>query len=163
MADTPGVVYLRTTRGAYPVLYTQDDTFPIGGSQLLLSSEKDVVTLIGAGVTVYTCLEAASELAEEGIRARVIDLYSIKPIDVDALTRAAYETGRLVIVEDHYRQGGVGGAVLEALAEAGQNADIAHLAVSGLPGSGPSVEQLEQAGISVRDVREAARRLVRRN
>ncbi len=160
MADTPGIVYMRTTRGAYPVLYGPDDTFPVGGSQLLLSSDEDVVTLVGAGVTVYTCLEAAKELADEGISARVIDLYSIKPVDNEALEQAVAATGgRLVVVEDHYRQGGIGAAVMEAFAESRRQPRIAHLAVSGLPGSGPNDELMDKAGISVRHVCAAARRL----
>ncbi len=160
MADTPGIVYLRTTRGAYPVLYGADDTFPVGGSKLLLSSDADDVALIGAGVTVFTCLEAAAELADQGIRARVIDLYSIKPVDVETLSAAAAATGgRLVVVEDHYRQGGVGAAVMEALADGECPPRIAHLAVSGLPGSGKTADLMDLAGISARHVVAAARRL----
>jgi transketolase len=161
MADTPGIVYMRTTRGAYPTLYGPDDTFPVGGSKLLLSSEDDAVTLIGAGVTVYACLEAAARLAQDGIKSRVIDLYSVKPVDHDALLDAAAATrGRFVIVEDHYRQGGVGSAVMEALADTERPPRIAHLAVSGLPGSGTPVELMEEAGISAGHIVAAARRLV---
>ena len=138
MAETAGIVYMRTTRGAYPVLYGVDEEFPIGGSKVLRASDDDQVTLIGAGVTVHNCLAAADELAADGISARVIDLYSVKPIDTQALLDAADLTGdRLVVVEDHYPQGGLGGAVLEALSDAGHPARIHHLAVRACPVPGP--------------------------
>ena len=89
MADRPGISYLRTTRGAYPVLYEPAETFPIGGSKVLRSSPDDQVTLIGAGVTLHDCLAAADQLAGDGISARVIDLYSVKPIDTETLLAAA--------------------------------------------------------------------------
>jgi Transketolase, C-terminal subunit len=118
MADTAGVVYLRTTRGSYPVLYSSEEPFPIGGSKVHRAGSDDQVTLIGAGVTLHECLAAADELDRIGIPVRVIDLYSIKPIDLDTLTEACRVTeGRLVIVEDHYPAGGLGGAVLEALVD----------------------------------------------
>jgi transketolase len=161
MADTPGIVYLRTTRGAYPVIYRADETFPIGGSKVHRSGPQDQVALIGAGVTLHECLAAAAELAADGIPARVIDLYSLKPIDQDTLLEACRVTGgRLVVVEDHYPEGGVGGAVLEALAGAGvPSLRVAHLAVNGLPGSGPPAELLDAAGISARHIVDAARSL----
>ena len=116
---------------------------------------------IGAGVTLHECLAAADELADEGIAVRVIDLYSVKPLDRDALVEACQVTdSRLVIAEDHYPAGGIGGAVLEALADAGVPAlRVAHLAVSGLPGSGTPAELLDAAGISARHIVAAARRL----
>src|SRR5689334_3021174 len=139
MADTPGVVYLRTTRGAYPTIYRTGEAFPIGGSKVVRSSNQDAVTLVGAGVTLHQCLEAAAMLAESGITARVIDLYSVKPVDAPTVVSALRATGgRMVIVEDHYPEGGLGAAVLEALAAAGaleQPTRIAHLAVTGLPTS----------------------------
>jgi len=117
MADLSGVSYLRTTRGAYPVLYGPDEPFAPGGSKVLRRSDADTVTLIGAGVTLHHSLEAADTLAAEGIAARVIDLYSLKPVDAATLADAARATGgRLVITEDHYAEGGLAGAVLEALA-----------------------------------------------
>jgi len=158
MADRDGVVYMRTTRGAYPVLYGPDETFPIGGSKLLRSSPDDQVTLIGAGVTLYNCLAAADELGRDGIHARVVDLYSIKPIDTQALLEAAAATrGRLVVAEDHYPAGGIGGAVLEACNDAGHPVRIRHLAVSGLPGSGTPEELMAAAGISASHIAQAAR------
>ena len=120
MADLTGIAYMRTTRGAYPVLYDAGESFPVGGSKVLRSADDDQVTLIGAGVTLHGCLAAADQLKEDGISARVIDLYSVKPIDTATLTAAATATrGRLVLVEDHHPEGGLGSAVLDALAGAG--------------------------------------------
>ena len=162
MADTPGIVYLRTTRGAYPVLYPPGEAFPIGGSKVHRAGPRDQVALIGAGVTLHECLAAADELATAGIAARVIDVYSVKPIDRDTLIAACRETGgRLVVVEDHYPEGGVGSAVLEALADAAvPPLQLAHLAVSGLPTSGTPAQLLDAAGISARHIVDAARSLV---
>src|SRR5262249_60500759 len=104
----------------YPVLYGPDEAFPVGGARLARSSPDDRVTLAGAGVTLHNCLAAADELARDGIRARVLDLYSVKPIDAEALLAAAAATGnRLVVAEDHYPAGGLGSAVLDALNDAG--------------------------------------------
>ena len=138
MADTDGISYLRTTRGAYPVLYDVGEQFQAGGSKVLRSDPSDAVTLIGAGVTVHECLRAADQLALDGIHARVIDPYSIKPIDTDTLIAAADATGgRIVVAEDHHPEGGLGSAVAAALLEAGvRQLRFAHLSVSELPGSG---------------------------
>jgi transketolase len=161
MAATPGIVYLRTTRGAWPVLYPADEAFPVGGCKVLRASGRDQVTLIGAGVTAHQCLRAAGELATGGITARVIDLYSVKPLDQAAVQEAAVATGgRLVIAEDHYPQGGLGAAVLEALAGTGQPLRARQCAVSGLPGSGTPEELMEAAGISGPRIAAAARTLV---
>ena len=112
-------------------------------------------------MTVHNCLAAADELAGDGISARVIDLYSVKPIDTQALLDAADLTGdRLVVVEDHYPQGGLGGAVLEALSDAGHPARIHHLAVRSLPGSGTPAELMDAAGISANHIVQAAREAV---
>ena len=132
MADRRGVVYMRTTRGAYPVLYGPDEAFPIGGAKLVRSSPSDQVTLIGAGVTLHNCLAAADELARDGVTARVLDLYSVKPVDTEALLAAAAATSdRIVVAEDHYPAGGIGEAVLEAFNDAGHPVQIAHLAGGG--------------------------------
>jgi transketolase len=164
MADRSGVSYLRTTRGAYPVLYDAAETFPIGGSKVLRSADDDQVTLIGAGVTLHACLAAADQLTEYGISARVIDLYSVKPIDTATLAAAAEATGgRLVVVEDHHPEGGLGSAVLDALTGTGRvSLSVAHLAVSELPGSGTSEELLDAAGLTARHIAAAARQLVDR-
>ncbi|HET9875035.1 MAG TPA: transketolase [Mycobacterium sp.] len=163
MADTPGIVYLRTTRGAYPVLYPPGMDFPVGGSKVHRAGTTDQVALIGAGVTLHECLAAADELAAEGINARVIDAYSVKPIDRATLIDACRVTGgRLVVVEDHYPEGGLASAVLEALADADIPAlHVASLAVRALPGSATPAEQLDAAGISARHIAGAARRVAR--
>ena len=161
MADLPGIVYMRTTRGAYPTIYGPTETFKIGGAKVVRQSAKDKVTLIGAGVTLHGCIEAAETLAKKGIAARVIDLYSVKPVDVRTLREAARVTkGRFVIVEDHYPQGGLGAAVMEALASDAPPR-VAHLAVKGLPTSGTPEELLNAAGISPRHIVAAATRLVK--
>ncbi|MFC8537775.1 transketolase [Streptomyces sp. NPDC057249] len=161
MADLDGISYLRTTRGAYPVLYGSEETFPVGGSKTLRHGDDDQVTLVSAGVTLHECLAAADRLAEDGVRARVIDLYSVKPLDAEALDRAARETGAMVVVEDHHPEGGIGEAVLSALAASGSHPAFAHLAGSDLPGSGTTAELLDAAGISRDHIADAARRLVK--
>jgi transketolase len=162
MAHRQGISYLRTTRGAYPVLYDSEETFPVGGSKVLRSSPDDAVTLIGAGVTLHACLAAADQLAVDGLRARVIDLYSVKPIDTAALVAAAAATnGRLVVAEDHYPAGGLGSAVADALLEAGVlNLRLTHLCVRELPGSGSPQELLAAAGIDAGHIEVAARELI---
>jgi transketolase len=161
MAERTGVVYMRTTRGGYPVLYGPDETFPVGGAKVVRSSPQDRVTLIGAGVTLHNCLAAADELSGDGIRARVLDLYSVKPIDTRALLEAAAATGdRIVVAEDHYPAGGIGSAVLEAFNDAGHPVRIRHLAVRDLPGSGTTAELMEAAGISASQIAQAAREAV---
>jgi transketolase len=161
MADQSGVVYLRTTRGAYPVLYGPDEAFPIGGSKLVRSGPDDQVTLIGAGVTLHNCLGAAGQLAADGISARVLDLYSVKPIDTQALLQAAAATsGRVVVAEDHYPEGGLGSAVLDAFNDAGHPVLVRHLAVHDLPGSATAEELMEAAGISAGKIAQAARDVV---
>jgi len=161
MAKRGGVVYMRTTRGAYPVLYGADETFPVGGAKVVRSSPGDQVTLVGAGVTLHNCLAAADRLGRDGIQARVVDLYSVKPIDTQTLLEAAAATGdRLVVVEDHYPEGGIGSAVLDAFNDAGHPVGISHLAVRGLPGSGTPAELMEAAGISAGRIEQAARELL---
>lgn len=158
MVDRKGVNYLRTTRGGHPVLYDNDDTFPVGGSKLLRGGDGDQVALIGAGVTVHNCLAAADQLAAEGVNARVIDLYSVKPLDRQRLVDAVRVTGgRLLVVEDHYPQGGLGSAVLEALADLAEPMHVTQLAVRGLPSSGTPTELMDQAGIGVTAIIAAAR------
>jgi transketolase len=161
MVDRPGVVYIRTTRGETPVIYGPDEMFPIGGSKVVRSSSKDVITLIGAGITLHEAIAAADRLAADGIAARVIDLYSIKPIDAATIAAAARETGRLVTVEDHRPEGGLGEAVLAALADEGVPARVVRLAVSHMPGSASPEEQLADAGIDATAIVAAARELLR--
>jgi transketolase len=162
MAGRGGVVYMRTTRGAYPVLYPPEEAFPVGGAKVVRSAPDDQVTLIGAGVTLHNCLAAADQLGQDGIRARVVDLYSVKPVDIETLLAAAAATGdRLVVAEDHYPEGGIGGAVLEAFNDAGHPVLVKHLAVQGLPGSGTPQELMEAAGISAGQIAQAARDVLR--
>ncbi|GAA3798016.1 transketolase [Streptomyces chiangmaiensis] len=162
MADTRGISYLRTTRGGYPVLYGPGESFPVGGSKVLRSSDADQVTLIGAGVTVHQCLAAADRLAADGIRTRVIDLYSVKPVDIRTMAAAARATqGRLVVAEDHHPEGGLGSAVADALLAARvPRLHLNHLAIRKMPGSGTTAELLDAAGISARHIEAAAKELL---
>jgi len=162
MADLDGISYLRTTRGSYPVLYPADETFPVGGAKVVRSTDADQVALIGAGVTLHECLAAADALGSEGISARVIDLYSVKPVDVGVLSAAVAATGgRIVVAEDHHPEGGLGSAVVDALTAAGRaELSIAHLAVREMPGSGTPAQLLDAAGIDAAHIADAARTLV---
>ncbi len=162
MADLPGISYLRTTRGNTPVIYEPGDTFEVGGSRVLRSSDADAVTIVGAGITVHEAVEAAAALAAEGIAARVIDLYSVKPVDGETLRDAARATGgRVITVEDHRPEGGLGDAVLDAVGEAGVPLRLVKLAVRELPGSGTPDQLLAEAGIDAAAIADAARRLVK--
>jgi transketolase len=162
MAGTAGISYLRTTRGNYPVLYPDGEPFAIGGSKTLRESGHDQVTLIGAGVTLHAALAAADNLAEDGIAARVIDAYSIKPIDGATLASAAAATGgRIVVAEDHHPEGGLGSAVIDSLVADGiTDLHIAHLAVRDMPGSGTGEELLAWAGVDADHIATAARDLL---
>ncbi len=152
MADLEGISYIRTLRPDTPVLYGPDEDFPVGGSRVV--REGSDVTLVGCGITVHEALKAADSL---DVSARVIDCYSIKPIDGATLVAAAKETGRLVIAEDHWPEGGLGEAVLAALAAAGVSAEIRHLAVRDMPRSGKPDELLAAYGIDAAAIAEAAR------
>jgi len=161
LADTDGISYIRTLRPATPVLYGPDEEFEIGGSRVLRSSDDDEVAIVGAGITVHEALAAADALGEEGIAARVIDLYSIKPLDAETLRAAAEATrGRIVTVEDHWPEGGLGDAVLGALAEADEPLRVVKLAVRDMPKSGKPAELLAAAGIDAEHIAAAARQLV---
>jgi transketolase len=161
MADLRGISYIRTTRGAYPVLYGNDEQFPIGGSKVVRQSPGDVVTLIGAGVTLHACIAAAERLSKSDISCRVIDLYSVKPIDIATLRAASEATaGRLVVVEDHYPEGGLGAAVMEALALEENPPRVTHLAVRDLPGSASPEELMAAAGIDADAIVAAVNTLI---
>jgi transketolase len=161
MADSLGISYLRTTRSATPVIYRANETFPIGGSKVVRRAVRDQATVVAAGITLHEALKAHQELAKAGIDVRVIDAYSVKPIDAATVRQAARDTGgRLVVVEDHWPEGGLGDAVLAALAA--QDIDIARvvkLAVQGMPVSGKPDELLNAAGIDAEHVVEAVRKL----
>lgn len=162
LADRSGVSYLRTTREKTPILYPAGETFPIGGSKVVRGGgPSDRVAIVAAGITVHEAVKAADELAGDGLPVRVIDLYSLKPIDTKTLVSAHQATGgRIVVVEDHWPEGGLGDAVLAALAGSGElGLRYRHLAVRGLPGSGKPAELLDAAGISARHIAKAAREL----
>jgi transketolase len=156
--DRPGIVYLRTLRGAADTLYEPGDAFPIGGSRTVRDGA--AVTLAGCGATVHEALRAADALASEGVDARVLDLYCVKPIDADALAAAARETSGIVVAEDHWPQGGLGEAVLSALAEQGARPRVGLLAVGEMPASGTPDELRRQAGIDADAIAAAARALL---
>ena len=156
MADLDGISYLRTLRPATPVIYGPDEEFEIGGSRTVREGED--VALVGAGITVHEALKAADALAQEGIEARVVDLYSIKPLDEETLRSLACP---IVTVEDHWPEGGLGEAVLSALADQDDRPPVVRLAVHGMPHSGTPAELLAEAGIDADGIAAAARRLVR--
>jgi transketolase len=163
MADASGIVYMRTTREKTPVLYSPDEQFSIGGSRMLRSSDKDEATIVAAGITLHNALDAYEQLKSQGIRARVIDAYTVKPIDEETLFAAAEEAGNCIVtVEDHWPEGGLGEAVLETFAQRdGALPKIVKLAVQSMPGSGTPAELMEEAGISAHHIVQAVRALVR--
>jgi len=156
MADHRGICFMRTTRQDLPRLYETGEEFSIGGSKTLRHSDDDRVTLVGAGITLHEALKAADTLAAEGIHARVIDVYSVKPLDMATLHKAAAETAAVITIEDHYAEGGIGEAVAAALSDLAT--PVFSLAVSKLPMSGKPEELLAYEGIDaaaiVRRVRE---------
>jgi transketolase len=156
MAQRPGMAYMRTSRPKTPVIYDAEERFPIGGSKVLRQSDADVATVVGAGVTVFEALKAYDQLKAEGISIRVIDAYSVQPIDAKTMIEAAAATrGVLITVEDHYGAGGIGDAVSEAVAAAGFT--VRRLAVREIPHSGLPDELLDRYGISARHIVEAVR------
>ncbi len=159
MADVPGISYLRTTRGKTPVIYSPTETFPVGGSKVVRRSDADQVAIVAAGITLHESLRAYEQLASEGIRARVMDAYSVKPIDKESLRRAAQVTGgRLIVVEDHWSEGGLGDAVLDAFAGVREEVPtVIKLAVRSMPGSGTPAELLSAAGIDAEHIAQAVR------
>ncbi|MFI8067336.1 transketolase [Streptomyces sp. NPDC086033] len=160
MADLDGIRYLRTGRGESPVIYGPEEEFPIGGSKVLRFSQSDRLTIVAAGVTVHEALKAAEALDQEGIRVRVVDLYSVKPVDRETLRQAAEDTGCLLTVEDHREEGGLGDAVLDAFADGRPVPRLVRLAVRTMPGSASPEEQLHAAGIDAESIAAAGRLLV---
>ncbi len=163
MADIEGISYMRTTRQATEVIYGPDEKFEVGGSRVLRESSDDALTIIGAGITLFEALAAADQLAADGIKARVIDLYTVKPLDEATLRRAASETGRVLTVEDHWPEGGIGEAVLTSIAEAGIPIAGKVLAVRHMPGSATPTEELADAGIDAAAIVAAAKELTTRS
>ena len=158
MADVEGISFLRTTRADTPVIYAADEEFEIGGSRTV--RDGDDVTIVAAGITLHEALKAADALAKDGVSARVIDLYSVKPLDVETLRAAADATGRIVTVEDHWPEGGIGEAVLSALADYDERPRVTVLAVREMPTSGKPAELLAAAGIDAAHIADEARQLV---
>jgi transketolase len=147
MAETSGISYLRTTREKTPLVYEPSEPFPIGGSKTVRDGSD--AAIVGAGITLHEAVRAADILSGDGVSARVIDCYSVKPIDVATLRSALDDTGLLVVVEDHRIEGGLGDAVLEALASSGpMHGTVVKLGVSDLPGSGTPEELRAWAGIN---------------
>jgi transketolase len=142
------------------VIYPPGEEFPVGGSRVLRSSNTDRVTIIAAGITVHEALTAADALAADGIGVRVIDLYSVKPVDTPTLREAAKATEHFVTVEDHFPEGGLGDAVLAAFANGHRPPAITKLAVHTMPGSATPEEQLHAAGIDAKAIEAAVRALV---
>ena len=164
MADTSGISFLRTLRPKTPVIYSPDEDFPIGGSKTVTSSDDDEVTIVGSGITVHEAMKAADILAGEDISVRVVDCYSVKPVDTAGIGAAVRSTNnRVVVVEDHWPEGGVGEAVLSSLAETGSEpVEFRHLAVTRMPGSGKSEELLNSHGIDAEHIAQATRELLGR-
>jgi transketolase len=146
-----GIVYIRTTRPKTPVIYRNDEEFPIGGSKVLRSSPQDRFTIVAAGITLHEALAAHDHLAARGVRTRVIDAYSVKPLDLVTLSAAARETGGIVVVEDHACAGGLGEAVAAAV---GPITPVLRLGIGQLPHSGTGEQLLDRYGISRRAIEE---------
>jgi transketolase len=161
MAALPGISYLRTLRGKTLVRTSPDENIRVGGSRVLRNSDDDDLTIVACGITVGEAVKAAEVLDSSGIRARVIDCYSLKPIDGDTLVAAAAQTRAVLTVEDHWPEGGLGDAVLDALAACPDRPVVRKLAVSGMPVSGKPGELLHAAHIDAEAVVEAARQLVK--
>lgn len=160
MAELPGVSYLRTSRGDMPVLYGPDEEFPVGGSKVLRDSDRDRVTVVAAGVTVHEAVRAAELLGQEDIDVRIVDLYSVKPVDAVTLQEAADATGCLLTVEDHRPEGGIGDAVAEAFTDGRPMPRLVRLGVRIMPGSATPEEQLHVAGIDAESIAAGVRLLV---
>jgi transketolase len=158
MADRKGISFIRTLRGKTPVRTPPDEVVEIGGSRV--AHEGDDVAIIACGITLNEAVQAAEKLAEDGVNARVLDCYSIKPIDGDAVRAAARECGAVVTVEDHWPEGGLGDAVLDALAAGDERAHVVKLAVREMPTSGTPAELLHEAGIDAEAIAAAAKKLV---
>lgn len=156
-AGTPGIVYIRTTRPKTRILYKSSEQFQVGGSKVLRHSGNDRATIVSAGVTLHHALQAADRLSKDGIPVRVIDLYSVKPVDEATLQKAARETGVVVTVEDHYPEGGLGDAVVGALA--GESFRYRKLAVYGLPRSGSPDALMKAFRLSAEDIVDAVKAL----
>lgn len=161
MCELKGISYLRTTREKTPVIYPPGEAFLVGGSKTIKQSDKDRVAVIAAGITVHEALKAYDRLKSEGVAVRVIDAYSVKPIDTATLHQAAKDTGgKLVVVEDHWREGGLGDAVLDAFAGVGiKPPTVVKLAVTKMPGSATPSQLMNAAGIDAEHIVKAVKAL----
>ena len=162
MCQQSGISYMRTTREKLPVIYPPDEEFKIGSSRVVRKSSQDKLTIVAAGITLHESIKACDALAKEGINARLIDLYSVKPVDVQTLHQAADEAGnKMIVVEDHWIEGGLGDAVLDAFAQSrASHPTVVKLAVRHMPGSGTPAELLAAAGIDAAAIIAAAKKLV---
>jgi transketolase len=160
-ANTAGICFIRTSRPNVPVIYGNDEQFVVGKAKIVRQSNSDQVTVIGACVTLVEALKAADELETSGIHVRVIDPFTIKPLDVDTILHSARQTsGRIVVVEDHYSEGGIGEAVSGALSTV-RDVVIKRLAVTGVPRSGKPEELLEMFGINAHAIVSAVKEVLK--
>jgi len=155
MAERPGITYLRTLRAKTEVLTPPDEAVSIGGSRQIRDGAD--VAIVACGITVREAVAAAKRLEGDGLAARVIDAYSIKPVDAQAIQAAARDCGAIVTVEDHWPEGGLGDAVLEALAESDARPKVHKLAVRKMVGSGKPAELLADAQIDADAIVKAAK------
>ncbi len=165
MADHSGIVYMRTTREKTPVIYGPEEEFKVGGSKVVRQSQNDRLTIVAAGVTLHEALKAYDQLKDQHVLVRVIDAYSVKPMDEETLFAAAEEAGnKFIVVEDHWPEGGLGDAVLEVFTQRdGTLPQVVKLGVQTMPGSGTPEELMEEAGISAHSIVEAANALLQRH
>ena len=153
MRTLTGISYMRLTREKTPILYSQSEEFPIGGSKVLQSSSEDKAVVVAAGITVHEALKAYTQLKQQGISISIIDAYSVKPLDAKTITQYAKRTGHVIVVEDHYPDGGLGDAVLKELQ--GLDVKYTHLAVTKIPHSGTPEELLRFEEIDAQAIQEA--------
>lgn len=164
MANHNGIVYMRTTREKTPVLYSPDEQFQVGGSKVVHQSANDQLTIVAAGITLHEALKAYDQLKSQRVTVRVIDAYSVKPMDEETLLAAAQEAGnKFIVVEDHWPEGGLGDAVIDVFTQSdGPMPQVIKLAVQSMPGSGTPAELMEEAGISAHHIVEAVNVLLKR-
>jgi transketolase len=153
---------MRTTREKTPIIYEPSEVFSVGGSKVVRQSPNDQATVVAAGITLHEALKAYEQLRSEGVNIRVIDAYSVKPIDEETLLLAAQDAGnKIIAVEDHWPEGGLGEAVMEVFAQRdGSLPQVVKLAVQSMPGSGKPAELMEEAGISAHHIVQAVRALL---
>lgn len=160
-AQQDGIVYIQTTRADTPVIYGNDEQFPIGGAKVVKQSDNDAITVVGAGITLAEAVKAHDALASEGIYIRVVDAYSIKPIGAEVIAAAAHATNnRVITVEDHWFEGGIGDAVLNIFAT-DPAVSVYKLAVLKTPHTGKPAELIADQGIDANAIAAKVRELVK--